>query len=258
MSVKKAVILAGGFGTRLMEETESRPKPMVEVGGRPILWHIMKIYAAYGITEFVIPLGYKGHVIKQFFADYHLHAADVMVDLQEGIVTHLKRTAEPWKVTLVETGLETMTGGRLLRLREYLEGESFCLTYGDGVTDLDIGKLLEFHMSHDSIATVTAVRPPARFGSLELADGLVKRFSEKPPGDDMRVNGGFFVLRPKVFDYLEDDACVFEKVPLERLALDGELMAYQHDGFWLSMDSLRDKMQLEKFWASGEAPWKIW
>ncbi len=258
MGATKAVILAGGYGTRLMEETESRPKPMVEIGGRPILWHIMKTYAAYGITDFVIPLGYKGHMIKQYFADYHLHAADVTVDLAAGSVTMLKRTAEPWSVTLVDTGLETMTGGRLLRLKEHLCDSDFCMTYGDGVTDLDIGKLLSFHAGHGRIATVTAVRPPARFGSLELTEGRVNRFSEKPPGDDLRVNGGFFVLSPQVFDYIEGDATIFEKGPLEHLALDGELMSYVHDDFWHSMDTMRDKTTLEKLWASGAAPWKIW
>ena len=258
MTVKKAVILAGGYGTRLMEETESRPKPMVEVGGRPILWHIMKIYAAHGITECVIPLGYKGYMIKQYFADYHLHAADVTVDLASGTTTMLKRTAEPWHVTLIDTGLGTMTGGRLLRLREHLSDGDFCLTYGDGVTDLDIGKLLAFHAEHHRIATVTAVHPPARFGSLDLVDGRVNRFTEKPLGDDMRVNGGFFVLSPKVFDYISGDDAVFEKGPMERLAVDGELMAFTHDGFWHSMDTMRDKTQLESLWASGAAPWKIW
>jgi glucose-1-phosphate cytidylyltransferase len=258
MSVKKAVILAGGYGTRLMEETESRPKPMVEIGGRPILWHIMKIYAAHGITEFVLPLGYKGYMIKQYFSDYHLHAADLTVDLAGGTVTMLKRSAEPWKVTLVDTGLETMTGGRLLRLREHLCDGDFCLTYGDGVTDLDISKLLAFHADHGHVATVTAVRPPGRFGALELTNGRVKRFSEKPPGDDLHVNGGFFVLSPKVFDYIEGDSTVFEKGPLERLAFDGELMSFVHDKFWHSMDTMRDKTNLEKLWASGAAPWKIW
>jgi glucose-1-phosphate cytidylyltransferase len=258
MAVTKAVILAGGFGTRLMEETESRPKPMVEIGGRPILWHIMKIYAGHGITDFVIPLGYKGHMIKQYFADYHLHAADVTVDLLQGEVTMLKRTAEPWKVTLVDTGLETMTGGRLLRLRDHLKDENFCMTYGDGVTDLDIRKLVNFHDEHGHIATVTAVRPPARFGSLQMRNGQVKRFLEKPPGDDLYVNGGFFVLSPRVFDYIQDDTTVFERGPLERLANDGELMSFIHDQFWHSMDTMRDKTHLEKLWSAGAAPWKTW
>jgi glucose-1-phosphate cytidylyltransferase len=258
MAVTKAVILAGGFGTRLMEETDSRPKPMVEIGGRPILWHIMKIYAGHGITDFVIPLGYKGHMIKQYFADYHLHAADVTVDLLQGEVTMLKRTAEPWKVTLVDTGLETMTGGRLLRLRDHLKDENFCMTYGDGVTDLDIRKLVNFHDEHGHIATVTAVRPPARFGSLQMRNGQVKRFLEKPPGDDLYVNGGFFVLSPRVFDYIQDDTTVFERGPLERLANDGELMSFIHDQFWHSMDTMRDKTHLEKLWSAGAAPWKTW
>jgi glucose-1-phosphate cytidylyltransferase len=258
MGVTKAVILAGGYGTRLMEETESRPKPMVEVGGRPILWHIMKIYAAHGITEFVIPLGYKGHMIKQYFADYHLHAADVTVDLGRGSVKLIKGNAEPWKVTLVETGLTTMTGGRLRRLTDYLDQDEFCLTYGDGVTDLDITQLLKFHATHGHIATVTAVHPPARFGSLDLVDGRVNQFLEKPPRNEMRVNGGFFVLSPAVFDYIEDDATVFERGPLERLARDGQLMSFPHDGFWYSMDTLRDKKHLEALWAEGAAPWKVW
>lgn len=255
MAVTKAVILAGGYGTRLMEETENRPKPMVEIGGRPILWHIMKIYAAHGINEFIIPLGYKGHMIKQYFADYHLHAADVVVDLAHGAVTMLKRTAEPWKVTLVDTGVGTMTGGRLLRLREYLGDEDFCMTYGDGVTDLNIARLLAAHAEHGRLATVTAVRPPARFGSLEMSNGQVNRFLEKPPGDDLYVNGGFFVLSPKVLDYIEGDDTVFEKGPLENLANDGELSSFKHDAFWHSMDTMRDKKHLEELWASGEAPW---
>ncbi len=258
MSVTKAVILAGGYGTRLMEETENRPKPMVEIGGRPILWHIMKIYAAHGITDFVIPLGYKGTMIKQFFADYHLQAADVMVDMAYGTVTMLKRTAEPWRVTLVDTGLDTMTGGRVRRIRDYVRDGDFCLTYGDGVTDLDIGRLLSFHREHGCVATVTAVRPPARFGSLDITDGRVRSFTEKPPGDDLHINGGFFVLSPKVFDYIDGDATVFEKEPLEGLTRDKQLASYVHDGFWYSMDTIRDKVHLEKLWASGVPPWKKW
>lgn len=254
----KAVILAGGYGTRLMEETGSRPKPMVEIGGRPILWHIMKIYAAHGITEFVLPLGYKGHMIKQYFAEYHLHATDITVDLAYDSVSVHRRTAEPWKVTLVDTGLDTMTGGRLRRLREHLGDKPFCMTYGDGVTNLDIGKLVEFHRSHGRTATVTAVRPPSRFGALAIEDGVVSAFTEKPLGDGLWINGGFFVLSPQVFDLIPGDATVFEREPMEMLAAQGQLMAYQHDDFWHSMDTLRDKKHLEELWATGEAPWKTW
>lgn len=256
--VRKAVILSGGYGTRLMEETDTRPKPMVEVGGRPILWHIMKIYAAAGITEFVIPLGYKGHMIKQYFADYYLHASDLTVDLTSGTTTMLRHTAEPWKITLVDTGIETMTGGRLRRVREHLEGESFCMTYGDGVTDLDIRQAVAFHEAHGRHATVTAVPPPARFGSLELDGDRVTQFREKPLGDNNLINGGFFVLGPQVFRYLDGDSSIFERTPMEGLARDGELMAYKHMGFWYSMDTLKDKKHLEELWASGEAPWKVW
>lgn len=254
----KAVILAGGYGTRLMEETGARPKPMVEIGGRPILWHIMKIYAASGITEFVVPLGYKGYMIKQYFAEYHLHAADVTIDLASNSVTMLKRTAEPWTVTLVDTGLDTMTGGRLLRLREHLGDEPFAMTYGDGVAAIDIRKTAEFHASHGRIATVTAVRPPSRFGSLLIENGAVREFLEKPPGDGMWINGGFFVVSPAIFDTIAGDDTVFEREPLESLAHAGELMAHQHEGFWYSMDTMRDKNHLEGLWANGDAPWKLW
>lgn len=258
MSVNKAIILAGGYGTRLMEETESRPKPMVEIGGKPILWHIMKVYASAGICDFIVPLGYKGHTIKQYFAEYHLHASDVTIDLAYNSVTMLKRTAEPWKVTLVETGLDTMTGGRIRRLRDYVRDESFFLTYGDGVAALDVRTVANFHASHGKLATVTAVRPPSRFGSLAIENGLVPSFNEKAAEGETWINGGFFVLSPKVFEYIDDDATVFERGPLERLARDGELMAYEHTGFWYSMDTMRDKKHLEELWASGAAPWKIW
>lgn len=258
MKLRKAVILAGGYGTRLMEETEARPKPMVEIGGRPILWHIMKIYAANGITEFVLPLGYKGHMIKAFFADYHLQAADVTIDLARNTVTLHRHTAEPWKVTLVDTGLETMTGGRLARLREHLDDEPFCMTYGDGVTALDLQKLVDFHEAHGRIATVTAVRPPSRFGSLAIENGRVTSFDEKPLGGEIWINGGFFVLSPKIFDYIAGDSTVFEREPLETLAREGELMAHPFEGFWYSMDTLRDRKHLEELWAAGKAPWKIW
>lgn len=258
MKIRKAVILAGGYGTRLMEETEARPKPMVEIGGRPMLWHIMKIYAAHGVTDFVLPLGYKGHMIKQYFAEYHMHAADVCVDLAYNTVTTLKRTAEPWKVTLVDTGVSTMTGGRIAQLREHLGDEPFYLTYGDGVAALDIRKLTEFHASHGCIATVTAVRPPSRFGSLDIENGQVRTFNEKPLSGEIWISGGFFVLSPRVFDYIDGESTVFEREPLEKLAREGQLMAFQHEDFWYSMDTLRDKKHLEELWASKEAPWKVW
>jgi glucose-1-phosphate cytidylyltransferase len=256
MAVRRAVILAGGYGTRLMEETETRPKPMVEIGGRPILWHIMKLYSQSGIDEFVIPLGYKGYMIKEFFANYRLHMSDVTFDYgRNDVSTHVGR-AEAWKVTLVDTGLETMTGGRLKRLAPYLGNEPFCMTYGDGVAQLDIQAVVRFHLSHGRAATVTAVHPPSRFGALDIAgDGQVRRFREKPPGDGMRINGGFFVMSPRVLDYVDGDDTVFEKQPMERLAEDGELMAWEHDGFWFSMDTLRDKRALEEMWARGDAPW---
>ncbi|WP_439552217.1 glucose-1-phosphate cytidylyltransferase [Falsiroseomonas sp.] len=256
MTVRKAVILAGGYGTRLMEETETRPKPMVEIGGRPILWHIMKIYSAHGINEFVIALGYKGYMIKEFFANYRLHMSDVTFDYgRNDVSTHVGR-AEAWKVTLVDTGAETMTGGRLKRLADYIGDEPFCMTYGDGVAQIDIGGLIDYHESHGRAATVTAVRPPSRFGALETdASGRVEKFREKPPGDGVRINGGFFILSPQVLDYIPGDETVFEKEPMERLAEDGELMAWEHDGFWHSMDTLRDKRALEAMWSAGQAPW---
>ncbi|MCK8786202.1 glucose-1-phosphate cytidylyltransferase [Roseomonas sp. NAR14] len=256
---RRAVIFAGGYGTRLMEETEARPKPMVEIGGRPILWHIMKIYAASGITEFVIPLGYKAHMIKQYFADYYLHASDVSIDMVDNRVTTLRKTAEPWKITLIDTGIDTMTGGRLKRLQPYLNDEPFALTYGDGVIDLDLGKVADMHASSGRYATLTAVRPPSRFGTLTIDDGQVLEFAEKPLGGEAWINGGFFMLSPRVFDYLDGgDEMVFERGPLERLARDGQLQAYQHEGFWYSMDTLRDKKHLEELWMSGRAPWKRW
>lgn len=256
--VRKAVILAGGFGTRLMEETEARPKPMVEIGGKPILWHIMKIYSAHGINEFVVALGYKGYMIKEFFANYRLHMSDVTFDYgRNDISTHIGR-AEAWRVTLVDTGLETSTGGRLKRLRDYVGDAPFCMTYGDGVARIDVRDLIRFHCSHGRAATVTAVNPPSRFGALEIEEGArVKRFREKPANEDVRINGGFFVLSPRVLDYIEGDDTVFEKEPMERLAEDGELMAYIHDGFWSSMDTLRDKRALESLWAQGNAPWMM-
>jgi len=257
--VRKAIILAGGYGTRLMEETETRPKPMVEIGGRPLLWHIMKIYAAAGVQEFVVPLGYKGYMIKQYFAEYHLHAADVVIDLAYNSVTMIRRNAEPWKVTLVDTGLDTMTGGRIRQLRQYIGEEPFCMTYGDGVANLDVNKIIDFHHSHGKVATVLAVRPPSRFGSLDIeASGAVRAFNEKPAGGEIWINGGIFVLSPRVFDYIEGNSTVFEREPLEALARDRELMACHHEDFWYSMDTMRDKKHLEDLWARGAAPWKIW
>jgi len=255
----KAVILAGGFGTRLGEETERIPKPMVEIGDRPILWHIMKIYAAHGIADFVICLGYKSHVIREFFTNYLPYDADMTVDLSDGRMTVHEMRAEPWRVTLVETGTETMTGGRIKRVMKYLDGEpSFCLTYGDGVGDVAIGKLIEFHRAHGRLATVTAVHTPPRFGALRLDRDQVAAFEEKPEETSGWVNGGFFVLSPAVASYIDGDATSWEREPLERLARAGELAAFRHDGFWQPMDTLRDKRHLERLWAEGQAPWKVW
>ena len=253
----KAVILAGGLGTRLMEETEVRPKPMVEIGGRPLIWHIMKIYAAYGVAEFVICLGYKGYVLKEYFSNYYLHMADVTFDMATNSITMHSAKAEPWKVTLIDTGLETMTGGRIKRIAPYLDGEDFCMTYGDAVSTVDIRALIDFHRSHGRLATVTAVRPPARFGALLTSGAVVKGFREKPLGDGQRINGGFFVLSPAALDYIAGDDTVWEREPLERLARDGQLMAYAHDGFWQAMDTLREKRHLEELWSTGQAPWRI-
>jgi glucose-1-phosphate cytidylyltransferase len=255
----KVVILAGGFGTRLSEETHLKPKPMVEIGGKPILWHIMKIYSAYGFNEFIICLGYKGYIIKEFFANYFLYMADVTIDLGTNSIEVHNAKAEPWKVTLVDTGLCTQTGGRIKRIQPYIGNETFMLTYGDGVADVDIKKLLEFHRSHGRYATVTAVQPPGRFGGLILNSGnQVLAFKEKPKGDGAWINGGFFVLEPQVFDYIEGDDTPWEAEPLMRLAEEGQLMAYKHTGFWQCMDTLRDKKYLEKLWDSGKAPWKVW
>lgn len=256
--IRKAVILAGGLGTRLSEETELRPKPMVEIGGRPIIWHIMKIFSAHGVDEFVICLGYKGYVIKEFFSNYYLHMTDVTFDIARNTCTMHRGNAEPWKVTLVDTGAQTMTGGRLKRVREYLGDDPFCLTYGDGVADVDVGALTRFHASHGRLATVTAVRPPGRFGALDLDAGSVRGFREKPMGDGGYINGGFFVLSPRVLDYIDGDATVWENEPLDRLAREQQLMAFVHDGFWQPMDTLREKRQLEELWSSGTAPWKVW
>ncbi len=255
----KAVILAGGLGTRISEETAVRPKPMVEIGGKPILWHIMKTYAAHCINDFIICCGYKGYVIKEYFSNYFLHMSDVTFDLRSDNQMRVhQQFAEPWKVTLVDTGEQTMTGGRLKRVRGYLDEADFCFTYGDGLSDVDHTKLIAFHQAHGKLATVTAVQPPRRFGALDLEADAVTSFIEKPHGDGMYINGGFFVLSPKVFDLIEGDATTWEKKPLETLAQQGQLHAYKHHGFWQPMDTLRDKQLLEDLWASGTAPWKQW
>lgn len=255
----KAVILAGGFGTRISEETHLKPKPMIEVGGKPILWHILKLYSAYGVNEFVICCGYKGYVIKEYFANYFLHMSDVTFDMASNEMTVHQRKAEPWKVTLVDTGEDSLTGGRLKRVRAFVENEdAFCFTYGDGVADVNIGKLIAFHHRHGKWATVTAVRPPGRYGALEIEGDQVSGFMEKPPGDGGLINGGFFVLSPKVLDLIEGDRTSWEGEPLLQLAQMGEIMAYEHSGFWQPMDTLRDKNHLESLWQSGQAPWKVW
>ena len=259
MQISKVVILAGGLGTRLSEETEARPKPMVEIGGRPILWHIMKIYSHYGLNDFIVCLGYKGYVIKEFFHNYYLHLADVTFNIGRNTTEIHRGRAEPWRVTLVDTGADTMTGGRIRRVRDYIGEEPFCLTYGDGVADVDIGKLLAFHADHGHLATMTAVLPPGRFGALDMGTGgTVKGFQEKPRGDGGWINGGFFVFSPKVIDYISGDATPLEDKPLMQLAADGELQAYRHTGFWHAMDTLRDRRQLEAMWESGSAPWRVW
>jgi glucose-1-phosphate cytidylyltransferase len=255
----KAVILAGGLGTRLSEETVTRPKPMVEIGGKPILWHIMKMYAHHGVNDFVICCGYKGYVIKEYFANYFLHMSDVTFDMRSNRMEVHQKRAEPWTVTLVDTGDDSMTGGRLLRVADYIrDEEAFCFTYGDGVSSVDIGATINFHRHHGHAATLTSTYPPGRFGALDIANRQVRSFKEKPRGDGALINGGFFVLSPAVLKYLTDDSTVWEQEPLARLATDGELMAYQHDGFWQPMDTLRDKHLLEDLWASGQAPWKVW
>jgi glucose-1-phosphate cytidylyltransferase len=255
----KAVILAGGLGTRISEESHLRPKPMIEIGGRPILWHIMKLFSHYGFNDFIVCLGYRGYMVKEYFANYVLHNADITVDLAQGSVKYHATKTEPWRVTLVDTGQESMTGGRLKRVASYLDAdEPFFLTYGDGVADVDLAALAAFHRGHGKEATVTAVAPPGRFGALDIVEGQVQRFIEKPPGDQGLINGGFFVLDPKVISRIEGDATTFELEPLMGLARDGQLMAWRHDGFWAAMDTLRDKNNLEALWASGEAPWRLW
>lgn len=255
----KAVILAGGMGTRISEESSVRPKPMIEIGGKPILWHIMKTYSHHGIHDFVICLGYKGYVIKEYFSNYFLHSSDVTFDMRSNRMEVHHKHAEPWRVTLVDTGEKSMTGGRLKRVKPYVENdELFCLTYGDGVSDVDIGKLIEFHRAHGKAATLTGVQPPGRFGALGMDGTAVTSFQEKPNGDGSWINGGFFVCDPKVIDRIAGDATVWEREPLESLAADGQIHAYRHDGFWQPMDTLRDKVLLEELWATGNAPWKVW
>lgn len=255
----KAVILAGGLGTRISEETIVKPKPMIEIGGKPILWHIMKIYSFHGINEFIICCGYKGYVIKEYFANYFLHQSDITFDMSINKMKIHQERAEPWKVTLIDTGENTMTGGRIKRIKSYLnEGEDFCLTYGDGLANIDISKLVTFHKNHGKISTLSAIYPPGRFGALEINENQVTSFYEKPRGDGALINGGFFVLKPKALEYIEGDKTIWEQEPLNNLALDGELMSFKHEDFWQPMDTLRDKHYLEELWETAKAPWKIW
>ena len=255
----KAVILAGGLGTRISEDTSSRPKPMIEIGGKPILWHILKTYSHHGINDFIICCGYKGYVIKEYFANYFLHMSDITFDMSNNSMEVHQKNAEPWKVTLVDTGEDTMTGGRLKRVRQYLnDDEDFCFTYGDGVGDVDITATINFHKQQNTLATLSAMQPPGRFGALGLSNNKVHGFQEKPQGDGGWINGGFFVLSPKVIDYIEGDHTVWEKEPMERLAKADQLSAYFHNGFWQPMDTLRDKVHLEELWQAGKAPWKVW
>ncbi len=254
----KAVILAGGLGTRISEETITKPKPMVEIGGKPILWHILKIYSSYGINDFIICLGYKGYVIKEYFSNYLLHNSNVIFDFKNNKVETIQHSSESWRITLIDTGEETLTGGRLKRVRDYLGDEDFCFTYGDGVGDVNIGESIAFHKSHGKLATLTATRPPGRFGALNIDGESITSFKEKPIDDGGWVNGGFFVLSPKVIDYIDGDDVMWEFEPLERIAEDGQLQAYHHDGFWQPMDTLRDKQNLETLWQSDTPPWKSW
>jgi len=255
----KAIILAGGLGTRISEETSIRPKPMVEIGGKPILWHIMKIYSSHGIHDFIICLGYKGYVIKEYFANYFLHMSDVTYDMRNNKMEVHQNNAEPWRVTLVDTGENSMTGGRLKRIKKFVEDETaFCFTYGDGLSDVNITRLIEFHNQQNTLATLTATQPPGRFGALDFNKYLVTSFHEKPQGDGNWINGGFFVLSPRVFDYIDGDQSTWEKEPMEKLASENQMSAYLHKGFWQPMDTLRDKTHLEELWQSGHAPWKVW
>lgn len=254
----KAVILAGGLGTRISEETNLRPKPMIEIGGKPMLWHIMKVYSSHGIHDFVICCGYRGYMIKEYFANYFLHMSDVTFDMGNNAMQVHHRHAEPWRVTLVDTGEDTMTGGRLKRVRDYVQDGDFCFTYGDGVADIDITQEIAFHQQHGKLATIAAVQPPGRYGALAMEGESVAGFHEKPRGDGGLINGGFFILSPRSIDYIENDASSWEGEPLTRLAAEGELMAFEHQGFWQPMDTLREKNMLEDLWASGKAPWKTW
>lgn len=254
----KVAILAGGLGTRLSEETGLRPKPLIEIGGKPVLWHIMKLYSHHGLNDFIICLGYKGYLIKEYFANYFLHMSDVTIDIAQNKLEVHDNKAEPWRITLIDTGYETNTGGRIKRIAPYLGGEDFCLTYGDGVSDVDIRRTISFHKEHKLHATVTATLPPGRFGALKLDGHKVREFQEKPLGDGGYINGGFFVLSPKALDYIEGDATIWEQRPMKKLAADGQLAAFKHDGFWQPMDTLRDKTLLDNLWRSGEAPWKVW
>ncbi|MGF6600006.1 glucose-1-phosphate cytidylyltransferase [Paraburkholderia sp. GAS448] len=255
----KAVILAGGLGTRISEDTVNRPKPMIEIGGKPILWHIMKIYSAYGVNDFVICCGYKGYVIKEYFANYFLHTSDVTFDMRTNEMQVHQQYAEPWKVTLVDTGESTMTGGRLRRVKDFVKDEeAFCFTYGDGLGNINITSLTDYHKQRGTLATLTATYPPGRFGALDIQNSKVSSFKEKPKGDGGMINGGFFVLSPRVIDLIPNDECVWEREPLEQLANQGQLSAFEHEGFWQPMDTLRDKTHLEELWQSGKAPWKVW
>ena len=255
----KVVILAGGFGTRISEETDSTPKPMIQIGFKPILWHIMKIYSHYGMNDFIICCGYKGHVIKEYFANYFLHMSDVTLCMKKNEMKVHQERAEPWTITLVDTGESTMTGGRIRKIKEYVKDDkAFCLTYGDGVSDVNITELINFHKQQQTLATITAVYPPGRFGALDISNGKVNSFKEKPQGDGNRINGGFFVLSPKVIELIKDDSTVWEQDPMEALALQGQMSAFEHNGFWQPMDTLRDKVYLQSLWDKGNAPWKTW
>jgi glucose-1-phosphate cytidylyltransferase len=254
----KAVILAGGRGTRISEETSVKPKPMVEIGGRPILWHLMKLFSAHGVDEFVICLGYRGYVIKEYFANYYLHSSDLTFDVAANRMEVHQESAEPWRVTLIDTGEETATGGRLRRVLPYIGEDDFFFTYGDGLTDMDLSALVDFHRAHGCLATVTAVQPPGRWGSIDIEGDFIRSFQEKPRGDGAWINGGFFVVSPAVGDYIEDDATVWEQEPVERLASEGQLRAHRYGGFWRAMDTARDREHLEELWRSGAAPWKVW
>ena len=254
----KAIILAGGFGTRISEETQFKPKPLIEIGGMPLLWHIMKIYSSYEINDFVICCGYKGYMIKEYFANYFLHMSDVTFDMKNNEMNVHRKSAESWNVTLIDTGINTMTGGRLKKVQQYVDSETFCFTYGDGLANISIKELIKFHKNNNTLATVTAVQPPARFGALELNENKVLSFTEKPPGDGNWINGGYFILEPGVFDYLENDSTVWEKEPIENLAKNNQLYVYRHSGFWQPLDTLREKNTLDELWSTGNAPWKLW